>query len=94
MAAMFGIYALWQLAGALSVAQANGAVSRGRDIARFEHWIHAPSESSVQRLVLPDHSLIRVLDYYYADVHVVALGVCLVWLFVRHRDRYRRCATS
>lgn len=85
---MFGLYAMWQLAGNLSVARADSATSRGRSIARFEHWMHVPAEATLQRLVLPDRNLIRAVDYYYADVHVVALGMCLVWLFVRHRDCY------
>ena len=85
---MFALYGLWQLAGSLSLAQPGDAINRGRDIARAERWAHLPSEESVQRLVLGDHTLIRWMDYYYAGLHVAALGVCLVWLFVRHRDRY------
>jgi hypothetical protein len=28
------------------------------------------------------------MNYYYAGLHVAALGVCLIWLFIRHRDSY------
>jgi PAP2 superfamily len=85
---MFALYGLWQLAGTLSLAQPGDAINRGRDIVRVERWAHLPSEASVQRLVLGDHTLIRWMNVYYAGLHVAALGLCLVWLFVRHRDRY------
>jgi PAP2 superfamily len=88
LALVFALYALWQLAGDLSLARPDRAVARGRDIARWEHWVHLPSEASAQRMVLGDHELLRLLNYYYAVLHVAALGICLVWLFVRHRDRY------
>jgi hypothetical protein len=85
---MFALYGLWQLAGSLSLAQPGDAINRGRDIVRAERWVHLPSEASAQRLVLGDHTVIRWMNYYYAGLHVAALGVCLIWLFVRHRDRY------
>jgi hypothetical protein len=85
---MFALYALWQYAGDLSVAQLGDAVSRGRDLARVERWLHLPSEAAMQRMIIGDHTLVRALNYYYADVHVPALGLCLVWLFARHRACY------
>jgi hypothetical protein len=88
LAIMGALYALWQYAGDLSVAQGGDAVARGRDIWRFERAVGLPSEAATQRLVLGWHGLLRVLDLYYAQVHVAALGICLVWLFARHRDRY------
>jgi hypothetical protein len=88
LALVFVLYALWQLAGDLSLARPDRAIGRGRDIARWERWFHLPSEAGAQRMVLGDHDLIRLLNYYYAVLHVAALGLCLVWLFVRHRDRY------
>jgi len=88
LALVFALYALWQLAGDLSLARPDRAVARGRDVARWERWVHLPSEASAQRVVLGFHELVRILNYYYAVLHVAALGICLVWLFVRHRDRY------
>jgi hypothetical protein len=88
LALMFALYALWQLAGDLSVHGVNGAVGRGRDLWRVERWLHLPSEATVQRMVLPHRELVHLLNSYYVEVHVPALGLALVWLFVRHRDRY------
>jgi hypothetical protein len=86
--AMLLLYALWQYAGDLSVSEGGGAVDRGRDIWRLERKLGLPSEAATQRLVLGDHGLIRLCNLYYAQVHVAALGICLVWLFARHRSRY------
>jgi PAP2 superfamily len=88
LALVFALYALWQMAGDLSLARPDRAVAHGRDVASWERWAHLPSEVSAQRMVLGDHELVRLLNYYYAVLHVAALGICLVWLFVRHRDRY------
>ena len=85
---MFALYGLWQLAGEVSLGQGADAVSRGRAIWRAERRWGLPSEAAVQRAVLGHRGLIRLLDLYYAQVHVAALGVCLIWLFARHRERY------
>jgi hypothetical protein len=85
---MFALYSLWQLAGTLSLGQASGAMRRGRDIARAERWFHLPSEASTQRMVLGIHALVRLCNYYYVGLHVAFTGLCLLWLFARHRDRY------
>ncbi len=85
---MFALYALWQLAGTLSLAQVSGAVARGRDIERFERHLPLPSESWVQQLVLADRWVLRIFNIYYVGLHVLITGACLVWVFSRHRSRY------
>jgi len=82
------LYAMWQYAGAWSLGRVNSAIARGRTIWDLERSWHLPSERSVQTLVLPDHTLVHWLNEYYAVVHVPALGACLLWMFIRHRDRY------
>lgn len=88
LAVMFGLYSLWQLAGGLSLGRSAGAVRSGRDVFRAEQWLRWPSERTIQRLFLADHSLLRMLNLYYVVLHIVVTGVCLVWVFARHRDRY------
>ena len=85
-----GLYALWQLAGTLSVGGTDDALGRARWIERVEHDVGLPSEASVQRLVT-DHSacVAQAANLYYATMHFGVLFVFLIWLFVRHRDRYR-----
>ena len=86
--ALLALYALWQYAGDLSVSDSGGAIGRGRAVWRFERAVRLPSEGAVQHLFLSHHALLRAANEYYAQVHVTALGLCLVWLFARHRARY------
>ena len=85
-----GLYALWQLAGTLSVLGTSGALSRARWIERVEHDWHLPSEHSVQQLITGSSWLSQANNIYYATMHFGGLFVFLIWLFVRHRDRYRK----
>ena len=88
LAVMFALYGLWQLAGGLSLGQSAGAVQRGRQIITLERRLHLPSEKAVQTAFLGAHGLLRALNLYYVVLHVVVTGVCLIWVFARHRDRY------
>jgi PAP2 superfamily len=87
-ALVLALYAIWKIAGQLSVMQMTGALDRGRWVWQLERTLHLPSEVTVQRAVLPYGWLVQGADSYYAIVHVPALIAFLVWLFVRHRDRY------
>jgi hypothetical protein len=85
-----GLYALWQLAGTLSVVGTSGAFSRAEWIERSERRLHLPSEAGLQRAVT-GHSafLAQTANLYYATMHFGALFLFLLWLFVRHREQYR-----
>ena len=83
-----GLYSLWQLAGTLSVMQVDGALDRGRAVWDFQQVLHLPSELAVQAAALPHEWLIKASNLYYAGAHAPALGIFLVWLFLRHRDQY------
>lgn len=82
------LYALWQLAGSVSVLDGAGAFERGRWILRVEHAVGLPSEQSVQRLITGHSLLTQAANWYYATMHFTALGILLLWLFARHRRRY------
>jgi hypothetical protein len=82
------LYAIWRVARALPLATTTGAVQRGRQVNDAERWLHMPSELGLQHFVLDHAWLGRFLNVYYATVHVPATIVFLVWLFVRHRDKY------
>jgi hypothetical protein len=82
------LYSLWQFAAQLSVLGGEGALQRGQWILRFQRRWWLPSERSTQRLI-GGHPLVeQVCNLYYASMHFGVLGVFLLWLFVRHRDRY------
>lgn len=85
-----GLYTLWQLAGSVSVLGTRGAFARARWIVGVERRWHLPSELSEQRLI-DGHPLIeQAANWYYAALHFAALGILLLWLFVRHRASYPR----
>jgi PAP2 superfamily len=83
-----GLYALWQLAGSLSVLGTTGALQRARWIERTERDWWLPSEARVQHLVSGHPLVVQASNVYYATMHFGALFVFLIWLFVRHRDAY------
>jgi heme A synthase len=84
-----GLYALWQLAGTLSVLGTRGAFARAEWIERTERDWHLPSEAAVQRTLTGNSIVAQAANIYYATMHFGVLFVFLVWLFIRHRDRYR-----
>ena len=87
-----GLYALWQLAGSYSTANGGGAFDRGRWIVRFErNWL--PSERDLQQLIVHSELASRAANWFYATMHFTAIGILLLWLFIRHRDRYPRVRT-
>ena len=82
------LYALWQFAGAWSIGRLSAAVGRGEAIWHLERSLRIPSERSTQQLVVHHPLLVHWLNEYYVQLHVPVLGACLLWLFIRHRDRY------
>ena len=85
---MFSLYTLWRICGQLSVMGVEHALDRGRDIWRIERWLHLPNELTLERWTLPNGWLMQAANIYYATAHATGLGVFLVWLYFRHRDRY------
>ena len=93
-ALLFGLYALWQFAGSFTVMSAAGAIPRARWLWHAERVLHLPSETDVQRLILPHPLLVQACNYYYDVLHFPLLGACLIWLYTRHRADYPRIRTT
>jgi hypothetical protein len=89
-----GLYALWQLAATVSLLGTSGAFVKARRIVRVERDWHLPSELDTQRLVVPHPLLAQACNLYYATMHFAGLGALLLWLFLRHRDRYPQVRTT
>ena len=85
---IFGLYSIWQIAGQASVMKIDNATKRGQQIWDLERDWHFLSERTVQQWVLPHGWLVQFCNGYYAIMHVPSLVMFLVWLFVKHRDRY------
>jgi hypothetical protein len=87
-ALVLGLFALWQLAGSLSVMGPDDAINRARWLWHAERMLHLPSEAALQRPILPHPMLVQAFDLYYDILHFPVLIACLIWLFVWHRERY------
>lgn len=91
---VLGLYALWQYAHDLAVNKTAGAMEHAMWLWNLERSMHLPSELSLQRALI-DHKLVmQFLNVYYGGMHVPAVGILLIWLFFRHRERYSRVRTS
>lgn len=87
-AVVCSLFALWQLANGLTHGHEQGGLAHGRDVWHLERAMHLPSEASAQQLILGHHTVVRAVNYYYATAHLTGMVVFLVWLWLRHRDRY------
>jgi len=91
---VLGLFALWQLAGSLAGVSPDGALARSRWIWHFERAVYLPSETAIQKVFLPHPLLIQFFNLYYDSLHFPVLVATLIWLFVRHRDTYKRLRTT
>jgi hypothetical protein len=85
-----GLFALWQLANRLTHTRVAGGLARGHAVWDFERAVHMPSETTTQHLILGHPDIVRASNYYYATMHLTGMFLFLVWLWLRHRDRYAR----
>jgi len=84
------LYSIWQFFGSLgTVREADGFVN-GRTVYDIERTLHIANEASFEHWFLPHSLLVQFWNGYYATAHAAALAIFLVWLFVKHRDRYPR----
>jgi len=93
-ALLFLLYGLWQFAGSFTVMGTSGALPRARWLWDAERVLYLPSETDLQRLILPHPLLVQACNYYYDILHFPLLGACLIWLYARHRADYPRIRTT
>jgi hypothetical protein len=82
------LFSLWQAANHLTRGHTTGGLQRGQSIWHAERVIHLPNELTVQNLIINHPTLVRGANYYYDTAHLTLMVVFLIWLWVRHRDRY------
>jgi|SRR5450755_1497555 len=90
---ILGLYALWQIAGGVSLGHTGEAVKRGQWVWDHERAWHFPSEVALQRPILGHSLFVQICNIYYATMHFGMLLAVLLWLYIRHRDAYRRTRT-
>lgn len=86
---VLGLFALWQIAGAWALTRVEGAFTRAHWILDVEAHMGLPSELTVQQSILGNDALIRLINIFYLYAHINSIVFFLVWMFLRHRDRYR-----
>ncbi len=89
-AVVCALFAIWQVANALTQVTSAAGFKRGYDVWRFERWLHIPSEHDVQDLIIHHPEIVKATNYYYDVMHLTLMVVFLTWLWLRHRDRYPR----
>ena len=82
------LFGLWQFANSVTHTHVAGGLAHGRAVWDAERWLHVPNELSSQDLILGHPTIVRAANYYYATAHLTGMLVFLVWLWLRHRDRY------
>jgi len=82
------LYTAWRIAGRVSVIHPEGAYERADWLWDLERTLRLPSEAVWQEMILGSSWLVKAANIYYAGAHVPLMGVFLVWLFFRHRERY------
>ncbi|WP_371499496.1 phosphatase PAP2 family protein [Kitasatospora sp. NBC_00374] len=85
---LLALFTLWQLVGHLSLMSTDHALDRADWIHRTELSFGLPDEAAWQRAAMPHPWLMQAANYYYATMHFGVMLVLLLWLFLRHRDRY------
>ncbi|MCX4688002.1 phosphatase PAP2 family protein [Kitasatospora purpeofusca] len=91
---LLALFALWQLVGRLSLMSTEHALDRARWIHGTELAAGLPDEASWQAVVTPYPVLVKLANYYYASMHFTVMIAVLVWVFVRHRERYAWVRTT
>ncbi|MFT7476022.1 MAG: hypothetical protein ACI81L_002968 [Verrucomicrobiales bacterium] len=82
------LYSLWQFAGRLSLLGIDDALARGAWLWDLERTLLLPNELTLQTWMIPSSFWTQFSNLYYAIAHVPVMGIFLVWLFARHRERY------
>jgi hypothetical protein len=94
-AAIIGaLYAMWQLAGKLSVLGTTGALARARWIDHFDDDLPLPSEQTLNHAIVGHRLIAQAANLYYDTMHFTMMFVFLIWLFWRYRDRYSPVRTT
>jgi hypothetical protein len=81
-------YSAYSLVRNLVPTTHTAALHLGRQLLSFERFLHIDAELSLNHLFSHVHWLGIGANYYYSTLHFVVTPSVLIWLYVRHQDRY------
>ncbi len=97
----FGVRLLWEIAlcGGLMIGyrevrtftktDIRDAFDHAREVVQFEQWLGMPFEDDLQRFLLDNETIIKLLNHYYIWFHFPVAVLVLLWLYARHPSSYR-----
>ena len=88
-----GSYYLYTLTRLAAPAHEDAAQNRGHDILSLEHYLGLNFEHTVNGWVWHVRWLAFGMNVYYATLHFIVPIVVLIWVYLRHPDRYRAVRT-
>ena len=83
-----GLLIVYRLIRTVNKGDLRAAFANTAEVIRFERWLGMPFEDDIQGWLLAHPTLIKLLNHYYIWFHFPAAIGLLLWLFVRHHDRY------
>lgn len=87
-AVLMGVFAVYQHTAYLVYGHYQGAFEHALLVWRAERWLHLPSEVAVQHLTAGWPAVEEGMNWYYANMHLTAMAVFVLWMWWRHRDHY------
>jgi hypothetical protein len=88
-----GSYYLYTLTRLAAPSHEGAAQNRGHDILDLEHYLGLNFEHTVNGWVWHVRWLAFGMNVYYATLHFIVPIVVLIWVYLRHPDRYRAVRT-
>lgn len=88
------LFACWQIIQLVTASDGGDAIGRAHWIERVQAAMFFPNERTVQDLILGHPALVRLANLFYASMHFTVMGIFLLWLYFRHRDRYPAVRTT
>lgn len=84
-----GLLLIYRFIRTLNRTDLGRAFHHAREVVRLENWLGMPFEDDLQAFLLDHPTLIKLLNHYYIWFHFPVVIGLLVWLYLRHPQRYR-----
>ena len=85
---LVGLLTGYQAARLHGVHDVPAAFAHARGVLGLERWLHLPAEQHLQHALLHVDRLARAANTFYAEVHLPATGLALLWLLLWRPEHY------